>query len=83
MTQEELEFRRRCPYDAFGDYAQSLFLLCPVRRAMTVDHASELLLLQVPAYDCAVISNDFGTNNLKRGDAYDLIVSDRRKPVNR
>ena len=57
--------------------AQSLFLLCPVRRAMTVDHASELLLLQVPAYDCAVISNDFGTNNLKRGDAYDLIVSDR------
>ena len=29
------------------------------------------------AYDCAVISNDFGTNNLKWGDAYDLIVSDR------
>ena len=28
--------------------------------------------MQVPAYDCAVISNDFGTNNLKRGDAYDL-----------
>lgn len=24
-----------------------------------------------------VISNDFGTNNLKWGDAYDLIVSDR------
>ena len=22
MTQEELEFRRRCPYDAFGDYLQ-------------------------------------------------------------
>ena len=21
MTQEELEFRRRCPYDAFGDYS--------------------------------------------------------------
>lgn len=35
---------------------------------MTVDHASEPLFLQVPAYDCAVISNDFGTNNLKRGD---------------
>ena len=33
--------------------------------------------MQVPAYDCAVISNDFGTNNLEWGDAYDLIVSDR------
>ena len=21
MTQEELEFRRSCPYDAFGDYS--------------------------------------------------------------
>ena len=21
MTQEELEFRRRCPYDDFGDYS--------------------------------------------------------------
>ena len=24
MTQEELEFRRRCPYDAFGDYSDVL-----------------------------------------------------------
>lgn len=24
MTQEELEFRRRCPYDAFGDYSDIL-----------------------------------------------------------
>lgn len=24
MTQEELEFRRRCPYDAFGDYLDVL-----------------------------------------------------------
>ena len=24
MTQEELEFRRRCPYDAFGDYPDVL-----------------------------------------------------------
>ena len=24
MTQVELEFRRRCPYDAFGDYSDVL-----------------------------------------------------------
>jgi len=24
MTQEELEFRRSCPYDAFGDYSDIL-----------------------------------------------------------
>ena len=24
MTQEELEFLRRCPYDAFGDYSDVL-----------------------------------------------------------
>ena len=24
MTREELEFRRRCPYDAFGDYSDVL-----------------------------------------------------------
>lgn len=24
MTQEELEFRRGCPYDAFGDYSDVL-----------------------------------------------------------
>ena len=24
MTQEELEFRRRCPYDSFGDYSDVL-----------------------------------------------------------
>ena len=24
MTQEELEFRRRCPYDAFGEYSDIL-----------------------------------------------------------
>ena len=24
MTQEEMEFRRRCPYDAFGDYSDVL-----------------------------------------------------------
>lgn len=24
MTQEELEFRRRCPHDAFGDYSDVL-----------------------------------------------------------
>lgn len=24
MTQQEAEFRRRCPYDAFGDYADIL-----------------------------------------------------------
>lgn len=24
MTQEESEFRRRCPYDAFGDYSDIL-----------------------------------------------------------
>ena len=24
MTQEELEFRRRCPYDALGDYSEIL-----------------------------------------------------------
>lgn len=24
MTQEELEFRLRCPYDAFGDYSDVL-----------------------------------------------------------
>ena len=24
MTQEVLEFRRRCPYDAFGDYSDVL-----------------------------------------------------------
>lgn len=24
MTQKELEFRRRCPYDAFGDYSDVL-----------------------------------------------------------
>lgn len=24
MTQEELEFRRRCPYDVFGDYSDVL-----------------------------------------------------------
>lgn len=24
MTQEKLEFRRRCPYDAFGDYSDVL-----------------------------------------------------------
>ncbi|MBU5418288.1 hypothetical protein [Anaerobutyricum soehngenii] len=24
MNQEELEFRRRCPYDAFGDYSDVL-----------------------------------------------------------
>ena len=24
MTQEELEFRRSCPYDAFGDYSDVL-----------------------------------------------------------
>ena len=24
MTQEEFEFRRRCPYDAFGDYSDVL-----------------------------------------------------------
>lgn len=24
MTQEELEFRRSCPYDAFGDYSDML-----------------------------------------------------------
>ena len=24
MTQEELAFRRRCPYDAFGDYSDVL-----------------------------------------------------------
>lgn len=24
MTQEELEFRCRCPYDAFGDYSDVL-----------------------------------------------------------
>lgn len=24
MTQEEVEFRRRCPYDAFGDYSDVL-----------------------------------------------------------
>ena len=24
MTQEELEFRRRCPYDACGDYSDVL-----------------------------------------------------------
>ena len=29
--------------------------------------------MQVPAYDCAVISSNFSTNNLKRGDAYDCI----------
>ena len=29
--------------------------------------------MQVPTYDCAVISSDFSTNKLKRGDAYDCI----------
>ena len=24
MTQQESEFRRRCPYDAFGDYSDIL-----------------------------------------------------------
>ena len=24
MTQEEQEFRRKCPYDAFGDYSDIL-----------------------------------------------------------
>ena len=42
MTQEELEFRRRCPYDAFGDYSDVLKEIRQKER----DQAHHLLIFQ-------------------------------------
>lgn len=40
MTQEELEFRRRCPYDAFGDYSDVLKEIRQKEKENTTDTVS-------------------------------------------
>lgn len=62
MTQEELEFRRRCPYDAFGDYSDVLKEIrqkekeartqCDMTRVQRYNNLCTLVIFQ--AYNYAV-----------------------------
>ena len=49
MTQEELEFRRRCPYDAFGDYSDVLKEIRQKEKENKTDTVSVCLLYTSPS----------------------------------